>query len=110
MPSSPPMPWWALPGLAVIVLLIFAGALVGSFLIEDQAQRNILCGSAMNLAALALGYFFGSSTGSERKDKTIADATGALATSSPAPVVTTTKTEAPAGTTTTTTEPAHAPV
>ena len=119
-------PWWVLPGLAAMVLLVFAGALAASCALADTTLRTQMFTGAYGLATLSIGYFFGSSSGSARKDDVIAasgaakDATiaanaASLATSTPptgmgiAATVTTTKTETGAGETTTVTAPAVAP-
>lgn len=116
-------PWWVLPGLAAMVLLVFAGALAASCALADNTLRTQMFTGAYGLATLSMGYFFGSSSGSARKDDVIAasgaakDATiasnaASLAISAPvAPIatVTTTKTDGGGGETTTTTAPAVVP-
>ena len=106
------LPWWVLPGLATLLLLIFAGALVASCYLDDKTLRTQMFTGALTLATGAAGYFFGSSAGSQKKDDQIARSTAALAVSTP-PVTTVTRTEtAPdsgAPTTTTITAPATTP-
>lgn len=120
-PGVPPsaFPWWTLPGLALAVLIIFAGALAASVMLEDNTLRTQMFTGAYGLATLSVGYFFGSSAGSSKKDEaiaataikaneTIAKQGEALAVSAPAvpAVTTTTETDAREGTARTVTAPA----
>jgi hypothetical protein len=86
------LPWWILPSLAIVLLLIFAGALVASCFLDDKTLRTQMFTGALTLATGAAGYFFGSSAGSQKKDDQIARSTAALAVSTP-PVATVTRTE-----------------
>lgn len=83
MNSNTPMPWWVLPGLAGVILVIFAGALVASCFVGDGTLRTAMFTAAVTLATTAGGFYFGSSNGSQRKDDTIAAANVALAQSTP---------------------------
>ena len=103
------MPWWILPSLALLILLIFAGALVASCFVGDSTLRTTMFTAAVTLATGAVGYYFGSSAGSQKKDDQIARSTAALAVSTP-PTATITRTEtvpdsSGGATTTTTTGP-----
>lgn len=112
-------PWWVLPGLALTVLVIFAGALAASVLLDDNTLRTQMFTGAYGLATLSVGYFFGSSAGSTKKDEaiaataikaneTIAEQGKALADSVPAATTTTTTIDpGPPPTATTTTAPAE---
>lgn len=82
----PPMPWYVLPGLAAMVLVIFAGTLVASCFFADTTLRTTMFTGAFSIAVTVVGFYFGSSSGSQKKDETISNATAALA-------VPTTKTE-----------------
>jgi len=109
-PTPTILPWYILPSLATIVLIIFGGALVASLFLKNETLQTQMFTGAYGLATMAVGYFFGSSAGSAKKDDAAAAdslrKTDALAGSAPAaPVVTTTKTEGQAATVTTTTEP-----
>lgn len=73
----PLMPWWVLPSLAGAVLAIFAGSTVGVFLIGDANLLIAMAQAIINLTMMALGYYFGSSAGSQKKDETIAAQTRA---------------------------------
>ena len=84
---SEPLPWWALPGLAVIILLIYAGALVAVCFLNNDTLRTSFFGSVPVVVMTAINYFFGSSQGSDRKSDVIASDSAnkstALATSVP---------------------------
>jgi hypothetical protein len=111
MPVPTEGPWWTKPSLAYAVLSIYAGTIIGSFFLTDNTLKNLLFGSIIANATTVLNYFFGSTSGSQKKDDTIAANSVALATSTPTvtPVTTITKTETPepggTPTTTTTTAP-----
>jgi len=68
------MPWWALPGLGLVVLLSFDGALVASCFLGDNTLRTQMFTAAAVSVGTILGYFFGSAVGSRGKDATIAAA------------------------------------
>jgi len=106
--SKTETPWWIVPGIAALSLMIFAGAVIASCFVGDTTLRTTMMTGALQLGMLAAGFYFGSSSSSQKKDDTIAAGQAALATSAPAvPVVTTTKTETDVGATTTTTAPAE---
>jgi hypothetical protein len=67
-----PLPWWALPALAAAVLGIFGGALIFTCFSDDSNLRIVLFTGALNLATMVVGYYFGSSNSSAKKDATIA--------------------------------------
>ena len=79
-----PIPWWVVPSLAAGVLLIFAGALVASFIWADSTLRTTMATGALALATSAGGFYWGSSASSQKKDETIAQAAQDLAQSKPA--------------------------
>lgn len=70
------VPWWVLPSLAVIVLGIVAAALVASCFFEDGSIRNVLFGGVLAFGSQVISYYFGSSSGSAKKDDTIAKLQG----------------------------------
>lgn len=94
--SLPQYPWWVLPGLAAMVIGIFGGALAATcFMANDTLRTQMFTAAAVGFSS-ALGYFFGSSAGSQKKDDltaasmlkkddTIATNTVALASSAPVP-------------------------
>ena len=91
VPPSPPYaqavieraPWWMLPTLGTFVLLIFAGALTASCFMDNDTLRTQMFAIAGAGFTTALGFFFGSSAGSQKKDDTNATLTAALAVSGP---------------------------
>lgn len=79
-------PWWVLPGLALVAMLIFAGTIAAAYLAgEKQLAANLSMG-ALAAATMAFGYFFQSSAGSQKKDDTIAAAAVLAAATQSAPV------------------------
>jgi uncharacterized membrane protein YwzB len=48
----------------LILLLIFTGVTVASFVGADQAERSTVIQTTVNLLMLAVGYWFGKSTSS----------------------------------------------
>lgn len=70
--THPQMPWWALPGLAAMIILTFDGTLIGVFVKGDPNLLIAMAQAVIQLAMLTLGYYFGSSAGSQKKDDTIA--------------------------------------
>ena len=61
-----------LPGLGMMVLTIFAGALIASCFIDNDTLRTQMFTGAFGLATATVGYFFGSSAGSQKKDDVMA--------------------------------------
>ncbi len=73
LPQLPPaMPWWVLPGIAAMVLLIFAAGMAAAFAIGNETQQTTMLTAAVTLSGLAVGYFFQSSLGSQKKDEAMA--------------------------------------
>lgn len=66
------MPWWVLPGLAGVVLLIFAGTTVAAFMGSNETLRTTMATAAIGLTTTAAGFFFQSSIGSKDKSDTLA--------------------------------------
>lgn len=85
-------PWWVLPGLAALALLIYAGGMVASCFVGDTTLRTTMFAGAIPIATMGMQYFFGSSAGSQRKDETIAAQSTALAGNAPVPGITPTPT------------------
>lgn len=65
-------PWWVFPGLATLIMVVFAGAITASCFFEDGTLRTQMFTGALGLATMAASYYFGSSAGSAKKDDTIA--------------------------------------
>lgn len=91
------LPWWVLPALAGVVLLVFAGVAAASFMTNDATLRTQAANTWANLAIAVVAYWYGSSAGSSKKDdalaatsakqnETIAAQGAALATSTPVTV------------------------
>lgn len=94
---APGLPWWVLPALAGVVLLVFAGVAAASFMTNDATLRTQAANTWANLAIAVVAYWYGSSAGSSKKDEalaatnmkaneTIAAQGAALATSAPVAV------------------------
>ena len=97
---------WGAIIVSTVTLLTFTGALVVAFVIKDPALLNLTVGAAIANATTAVGFWLGSSSGSQKKDEVIGAAlaisTGAVA--AVAPVVTAIRpTSGAAGTTVTVT-------
>lgn len=69
---SPTMPWWVLPGLALIAEVIFASGLALSFSYGNETQQTTMLTAAIGLSATAFGFFYQSSMSGRKKDETIA--------------------------------------
>lgn len=61
-------PWWMVPGLATMVLMIFGGLAIASCFIDNDTLRTHMFDTAASMFTLMVGYFFGSSAGSQKKD------------------------------------------
>lgn len=57
--------------IALVVLVIFAGTIVGVFLSGDATSKAQTVGGVIALAGAAGSFFFSSSSGSKTKDDTI---------------------------------------
>jgi len=77
------VPGWVRVGLAFALVGLLAATLILSFIQDDAGTRNLVVGAILGYVAAVVQYFFGSSDSSRKKDDTIADATVALATSTP---------------------------
>ena len=86
---TPALPAWTLPGLASLILLIYAGVLVAVFFLPNDTLRTNLYSSAPIVVMAAVNYFFGSSAGSAKKSDTIAtdSAAKSVALANSAPVL-----------------------
>lgn len=78
---------WDVQGvLAMYAMTLVAGTVGGAFVVGEPNLRAALAGAVVGYAAAAIQFYFGSSTGSQRKDDTIAAANQALAGSAPLPL------------------------
>jgi hypothetical protein len=78
---------WGAIIVSVLALLIFTGALVVAFFHPELNLLQLTVGAAIANATTAVGYWLGSSSGSQKKDEVIGAALRA-STGTPAPVVT----------------------
>lgn len=53
---------------SVLVLGIFAGCLVIAYVTRDNSSIALLVGAAVSMATTAVGFWLGSSAGSQKKD------------------------------------------
>lgn len=61
-------PWWMVPGIATLVIAVFAGALLASCFMDNDTLRTQMFAIAGAGFTTVLGYLFGSSAGSQKKD------------------------------------------
>lgn len=62
---------WAQPVTAYLVLFCFGAALFLAYWFKDEDSIKGLVSAVQNLTAIIVGYYFGSSRGSQRKDDTL---------------------------------------
>lgn len=81
---------WGAIIVSIVTLLTFTGALVVSFFVKDgTALLNLTVGAAIANATTAVGFWLGSSSGSQKKDDVIgAQLAGRNGAGAAAPVVT----------------------
>ena len=79
VPPTPPDPWWIKPAIAGANKALFGVVLVAAMVINLHDILMIMAGAVINMAMNPDGYYFGSSSGSARKDAVIA-ASGPVAT------------------------------
>jgi hypothetical protein len=63
-------PWWTLPGLGVLVILMFMSVLLAAAYMHNDALLTQMTPYLTAGFVMTLGYFFGSSAGSAKKDDT----------------------------------------
>jgi hypothetical protein len=68
---------WGAIIVSVVTLLTFTGALVVSFFFKESGLLNLTVGAAIANATTAVGFWLGSSSGSQKKDDLIGAALGA---------------------------------
>ena len=69
---------WGAIIVSMIALLTFTGALVVAFFLKDPALLNLTVGAAIANATTAVGFWLGSSSGSQKKDDVIGGALAGL--------------------------------
>ncbi len=62
---------WGAIIVSVVALATFTGALVVSFFFKDSGLLNLTVGAAIANATTAVGFWLGSSSGSQKKDDVI---------------------------------------
>jgi hypothetical protein len=62
---------WGSIIVSVVALATFTGALVVSFFFKDSGLLNLTVGAAIANATTAVGFWLGSSSGSQKKDDVI---------------------------------------
>jgi hypothetical protein len=62
---------WGAIIVSVVTLLTYAGALVVSFFFKDSGLLYLIVGAAIANAMTAVGFWLGSSSGSQKKDDII---------------------------------------
>jgi hypothetical protein len=62
---------WGAIIVSIVALLTFTGALVVAFFLNDPALLNLTVGAAIANATTAVGFWLGSSSGSQKKDDVI---------------------------------------
>lgn len=73
------LPWWVLPSLGAAVLVIFATALALAFIMGNETQETTMLTATVTLATGVVGYYYGSSASSAKKDAALANAAGPTA-------------------------------
>jgi hypothetical protein len=58
--------------ISALVLLIYAGAFAVAYMLKSDVMLNVLVGTAATNATTVVGFWVGSSAGSQKKDDTIA--------------------------------------
>jgi hypothetical protein len=70
---------WGAIIVSIVTLLTFTGALVVSFFFKDSGLLNLTVGAAIANATTAVGFWLGSSSGSQKKDDVIGARLGGAA-------------------------------
>ena len=68
------MPWQIKAALGAFVYLLLGAALALSYAKEDSSSTSMIVGAIIGQFATVVGYYFGSSESSQKKDATIAAA------------------------------------
>ena len=64
-------PYWAKPSIGIYTLVLFLAALAVSWWLKDNTAFDLMIGATIANANTVIGYYFGSSSGSEKKDEII---------------------------------------
>lgn len=63
--------------IAVMAMLIVAGTVAAALMLGDASMRSQTVGGVMAIGSAVTGFYFGSSSGSQRKDAALAAASKA---------------------------------
>ena len=66
-PPTPSEPMWAKPSIGIYALTLFAACLIVAYYSKNETAQNLLIGAVISMATTVSGYYYGSSSGSERK-------------------------------------------
>jgi len=80
------MPWQVKAALGAFVYMLLGAALALSYLNADSSSTSMIVGAIIGQFATVVGYYFGSSESSQKKDAVIASAVPPPAPSDPSPV------------------------
>jgi lipopolysaccharide export LptBFGC system permease protein LptF len=79
------MPWQVKAALGAFVYLLLGAALGLSYINADNSSTSMIVGAIIGQFATVVGYYFGSSESSQKKDAVIASAVPAVVPSEPSP-------------------------
>ena len=79
------MPWQVKAGLACFVYVLLGCALALAFWRGDNSSQSMIIGAIIGQFATVVGYYFGSSESSQKKDATIAAAMPVAPAAPPSP-------------------------
>ena len=67
-----PAALWGAIATSLISMVTFAGCLVAAFFVHDPGLLNLAVGASIANATTVVNFWLGSSSGSQKKDETIA--------------------------------------
>jgi len=79
-------PSWAKPSIGIYTLCIFVGCLAVALVTKNTQAQLLLIGAIIPMAQTVVGYYYGSSSGSDKKTDLLAGAPPAGASEGPAVV------------------------
>lgn len=84
-PAPAAEPIWAKPSIGVYSLTLFALCLGISWWLKNDTAFNLMIGAVIANANTVMQFYFGSSSGSQKKDETIAAQSASRTTGAVAP-------------------------
>ena len=69
---TPSEPTWAKPSIGVYTLCIFVGCLAVALVTKNTQAQLLLIGAIIPMAQTVVGYYYGSSSGSDKKTELMA--------------------------------------